>query len=725
MGYARHIGRVGALAVTLGVGVAIATAPGTAYADSSGTSPTGDSPSINRFSHTDRSSSKNESWSRKSSARKRAASSAGTDVDSSDKKSTSRSAAGATGNDGAGNTTAGDAGEAGVKEATSGEEAPPASSDDDTLSRHALPGQEEAETKDSVSGNSADRKASNRRSSAHTRLFADFSRAVDSAVTAATQLNGKTSEKLSTFGRVETPTTYSFAPDPTDAVKTAATTFSEASAPAALAVPEPRSSVVTIVTDLLGSVLHPLLYPGTGSPPLEAPTLMAILAATRDEIERILRPRSAPVAYPQTLGQPLDYPDPPADPTKQHVLVVAIDGTNMSRVLADDTNENFFELMDTSTNSAPSIVGHTTVSNPSWTAILTGAWDNKTGVINNVYTPRTYDRWPTVFTQLETYNPAIETKAIADWDVIGAIAASGSVGADEVVYISQEPNDTNWSQTDAAVTAEAVKTINDTKEGPNFLVTYLVQVDENGHLYGADSEEYKQAIQRTDDNLGAILDAVAAREKETCKSASTCEDWTVIVVTDHGHQPQQGFGHGFQSPDETTTFVIADGPQFGDGVFNPDYEIVDVTPTVLNLFGAPQGNRLDGVPLTSLRGSDSDPLSQVQLHDTLKAQMAANDYPNIIVNVALSLRTIVAFVPNYLYGADLPAPLGDILYVATNVPAQVVAFVTGVHGVRLFPLLPPPPPPTTLIPDEATSIDAAFRVDCGDHSLAAAACVAS
>ena len=33
MGYARHIGRVGALAVTLGVGAAIANTPGIAYAD--------------------------------------------------------------------------------------------------------------------------------------------------------------------------------------------------------------------------------------------------------------------------------------------------------------------------------------------------------------------------------------------------------------------------------------------------------------------------------------------------------------------------------------------------------------------------------------------------------------------------------------------------------------------------------------------------------------------
>ena len=40
MGYARHIGRVGALAVTLGVGAAIANTPGIAYADSPGASPT-------------------------------------------------------------------------------------------------------------------------------------------------------------------------------------------------------------------------------------------------------------------------------------------------------------------------------------------------------------------------------------------------------------------------------------------------------------------------------------------------------------------------------------------------------------------------------------------------------------------------------------------------------------------------------------------------------------
>ena len=231
-------------------------------------------------------------------------------------------------------------------------------------------------------------------------------------------------------------------------------------------------------------------------------------------------------------------------------------------------------------------------------------------------------------------------------------------------------------------------------------------------MYGGDSPEYEAAIERTDENLGLILDAVAERE-EPCEGGNTTacgENWTIIVVTDHGHQPQQGIGHGFQSPRETETFVIVNGPQFDTencvttcARFNPDYEIVDVTPTVLSLFGAPQDRRSDGVPLQSLNRSSSILLNQAQLEEPLEAQIASNDYPNIIVNVALSLRTIVAFLPYYVHGAGLPAPLGDILYVATNVPAQLVAFFTGVYGAEFFPLLPPPPA-ITFIPEQATSL---------------------
>ncbi len=698
MGYARHIGRVGALAVTLGVGAAIASSPGIAQADSTNTSQ-GDGQTKTTSSETD--------------------------------------------------TTAGQPSPGAVTGAANADDPQSPSSDrklqrrpvlravigalrdirDVTDSGRAATGNAAGATsrleRQGTAGNASGALKTSNPSPQTTRLrerandLTEVTEKVESAATSFTQRVEQAVQKYTA------PTAGS---TPSPAVNAAPQALTTAATPLLQPTPQPRTSVVPIFTNALGSLLRPLLYPDTGSPQPQLPTLMAIVAAVRDEIERIAFPRQTQVAYPPRTDQPVD-PGLPSDPTKQHVLVIAIDGTNLSKVMEDDgtPNTNFEELMSTSTVSAPSIVGHTTVSNPSWTAILTGAWNNKTGVVNNVYTPTTYDRWPTVFTQLENYDEAIRTKQIGDWDVIGAISASGE-GADQVVYIAQLPDDPNWAATDAAVTQATVDTLATTipeSDVPNFMVAYLVQVDEAGHMYGGDSPEYDAALQRTDANLGAILDAVAEREKPCVGGNNTgCgEEWTIIVVTDHGHQPQPGFGHGFQSPRETETFVIANGPQFDTpgcttacARFNPDYEIVDVTPTVLSLFGAPQPPRTDGVPLQSLNGSSSALLTGDELQDLLEAQIASNDYPNIIVNVALSARTIFAFIPYFVHGADLPAPLGDILYVATNVPSQVVAFATGVYGVRLFPILPPPPA-ITFIPDQATSLQTAFRTDCEGASF--------
>jgi hypothetical protein len=701
MGYARHIGRVGALAVTLGVGAAIANTPGMAFAETTGTTPGGGS------------TSENEPTSKPDTSTEEAPDSAdadGTNSSASDRRaqrrSVVRSVVGVIRDIAEGNLAGGNAAGA--------------------ASMHDKQG--------STSGNSAERKTSSTstnatRLRARTNDLADATENVESAVTSFTQRIEQAVQKY---------TAPAAAIAPNDAAKAAPQTITTAAVTPQFE-PRARTSVVPLITNALGSVLQPLVS-GGGTPGLpQLPTLAVILGAVRDEIERTLGARPPQPVYPQPTSDPVDNKKLP-DPSEQHVLVIAIDGTNMSKVLQDDTtpNTNFINLMDTSTTSAPSIVGHTTISNPSWTAVLTGAWDNKTGVINNVYTPWTYDRWPSVFTQLETANPDIRTKAIADWDVFAAITDSG-VGADEVVYIPQVEGDADWSDTDDLVTKETVETLkggpdgNYTNQAPNFTVAYLVQVDEAGHMYGGDSIEYDAALKRTDDNLGEILQAVADREAATCADGGApCEDWTVIVVTDHGHQPQPGFGHGFQSPREADTFVIVDGPQFENaddncapecGRFNPDYEIVDVTPTVRSLFGLAPDPRSDGVPLQSLNGSSTDPLSKTVLQNALKAQMASNDYPNIIVNVALSTRTIVAFLPYYVQGADLPAPLGDILYVATNTPAQVVALVTGVWGARLFQILPPPP--IVITPDGPNSIEAAFRTDCGGPTLAAAACIAS
>ncbi|WP_242453551.1 alkaline phosphatase family protein [Mycolicibacterium sp. P9-64] len=575
------------------------------------------------------------------------------------------------------------------------EEAPPATSDEDTPSADPRSGLADTTVKVSASDDSADQHAS----SGHGFRTPDTAGADPTSSLAATvgqpTAPSPSASKQSQMQRAaavdDTPTTNSSARSFTTAATTftaatfTATSFAADSAPAE---PQQHPTIISVITDLVAAVLQPFMNPGTGLS-FPASLLVGVLSAVRNEIERALR-RTAPAASQYTVSQ-IAGPSLLADPTP-NVLLIGVDGTNLSRILADDENDNFFALMDDGTTAASSIVGHTTISNPSWTSILTGVWGERAGVINNVFTPWTYDNWPTVFNQLETYNPNIDTTTIADWNVINAISGAGSIPVDTNIYVPQIEGDTNWSQTDDAVGHATVDAIENTAaDTPSFVFSYFVGVDENGHMHGGASPEYAEAIRNVDDNLGDILDAVALWEAD-----NPGEEWTIIVVTDHGHQPQQGFGHGFQTPDETATFVIARGPDFNDGFVNPDYEIVDTTPTVLSLFGASPLAHADGVSLTTLGGSDADP-GPGNLHQALEAMIATNHSPDIVTDVALSLRTIFATIPYYVWtltnDGTLPIPiLGNVLYVVTNVPAQIVALLTGVTGARFFPLLPPGPP---------------------------------
>lgn len=656
MGHARHIGRIGALAVTLGVGVAIATTPGVGYAEPSSTSSSSDSTS------TSDSTSPSDGTDAPSAGDTDPTSEATVDDDTAaDDEDIADDPAEDVDDD---IPIDDDASVDEVEEDTSidsdGAEIPPTDAETRTVNPDS------ARDNDDVDSSDVDPVAS-----APSRKAAPVAASEDDGPTVDAQLPETVDRSLH------------FAPLTIETVP-AATTFTTVTTPPPA---PPRPTLVGVVTEFVASVLRPLLSFGEGSP-IQIPILTAMLSAVRNEFERVLFPRTAKVATQQTISELVE-------PTTQRVLVIGVDGTNLSRILADDYNQNFFALMDTSTTAASSIVGHTTISNPSWSAILTGVWGERTGVINNVFTPWTYDRWPTVFNQLETFNPDIDTMAIGNWNVINAIAGAGAVPADRNVFIPQVAGDTDWLETDDDVADATIAAIAGA-DAPNFLFSYFVGVDENGHLYGGASQQYKDAIRNMDDNLGDIMAAVAARE------AATGEDWTIIVVTDHGHQPQKGFGHGFQSPSETATFVIADGPDFKDGYINLEYGIVDTTPTVLSLFGGTPRGGSDGVPLMTLSAGDVLP---DDLHQALEDAIAANDYPDLITNVALGLRTIFATIPYVIYefgndfAGDVPeflvVPvkiLFDGLYVATNVPAQIIALLTGVSGASIFPLLPPPPP---------------------------------
>lgn len=500
-------------------------------------------------------------------------------------------------------------------------------------------------------------------------------------------------------------------------------------APAEAEPAEPATMVAAV------SELAPADEGSTSDPvsPLQTTAALTVLAAVNTETQRKSLVASASYVAPQVTSSEVD-PTP-------NVLLIGVDGTNLSKILANAANSNFFSLMQTGTTAASSIVGHTTISNPSWTAILTGVWGETTGVINNIYNPAVYDAWPTVFNQLEGFNPLIHTTAIADWDVLAAIAASGSLPADSVQYVSQVAGDTDWSLTDDAVGQATVNAITNANYSvPNFMFSYFVGVDENGHMHGGGSQQYADAITNVDQNLAAIMAAIAL----------SGEQWTIIVVTDHGHQQSQGFGHGFQSPNETSTFVIANNPSlFTPGNINLQYSIVDTTPTVVTLFG---GTPLfsNGVSLTTLGDADVTPINDENgLRGALQDIIDMNGYPNIGDDIALGARTLFASVPYFwlqftdgitsaLQGiadqniflisplaslAILPIQLiSDAVYIPANILAQVVAWFTGVSGASIFPLLPAPLPPLEGPPSGLQ--DSAAAETCGEPGSGADYCVA-
>ena len=64
--------------------------------------------------------------------------------------------------------------------------------------------------------------------------------------------------------------------------------------------------------------------------------------------------------------------------------------------------------------------------------------------------------------------------------------------------------------------------------------------------------------------------------------------------------------------------------------------------------------------------------------------------------------------------------LGDLLYIPTNILAQVVAWLTGVSNTSIFPLLPAPLPPLEGPP----GLQDAAGVVCGVPGYGADRCMA-
>lgn len=241
-----------------------------------------------------------------------------------------------------------------------------------------------------------------------------------------------------------------------------------------------------------------------------------------------------------------------------------------------------------------------TFSGPGWSTILTGVWRDRHNVNDNgqSYTNGNFAENPDYLTTLKLADSTIWTGVYVwwfptYWNIYAPLFNDGVAG--------NEPDFANFYATsysvlldggDENLVVDAVAGI--AALGPETSGAIFVAfdtVDHWGHVSGSSSQDYQDAITRTDERVGQLLDAVSSRP------GFANEDWQIVITSDHGHEPLGG--HGGQSSIERTIPLIVASKQVVQGRAGPPpggvpISHADVAPTVLEHFGMAIPDRYAG-----------------------------------------------------------------------------------------------------------------------------------
>src|SRR5690606_11869209 len=111
------------------------------------------------------------------------------------------------------------------------------------------------------------------------------------------------------------------------------------------------------------------------------------------------------------------------------------------------------------------------------------------------------------------------------------------------------------------------------KDAPDLSWVYLEFTDDMGHMHG-DSEQFTDAIEKMDSQMGLIWDAIQYREKQYK------EEWLIFITTDHGRDENTGHGHGGQSWRQRSTWMVSNYKNLNSYSRHYKPGIVDIMPSI-------------------------------------------------------------------------------------------------------------------------------------------------
>lgn len=289
---------------------------------------------------------------------------------------------------------------------------------------------------------------------------------------------------------------------------------------------------------------------------------------------------SAPSSSPQPAG---------VVAPRRCVLVIGIDGCRpdcltithaptltslMTPVTSEEKTKTAFSLK--------SQVGDIGWSGPNWTSACTGVWRDKHGVSGNTFPTQQFDKYPSIFQRLKSFDSSAVTASCVNWKPLN----------DNILRPSDHPF--THEDDDDSVVASARRLL-DSEERLDILFVHLDDVDAAGHAfdYGPTVPEYVEALKKTDDRISSILSSLRHRQS---RYSSEVEDWLVVITTDHGGMD---YTHEDGRPENRTNFLILHGSDVAPGEIFPSPVIADVAPTVLAHLGVKISSawHLDGRPV--------------------------------------------------------------------------------------------------------------------------------
>ena len=162
-----------------------------------------------------------------------------------------------------------------------------------------------------------------------------------------------------------------------------------------------------------------------------------------------------------------------------------------------------------------------------------------------------------------------------DWEQLRDLGRPGSLAKSVFlsmgVYGSQEADDL---LTDAAM--ECLR-----RENMDFIFLYLGAPDVFGHDHGWMSEAYMHSLENAWKNIDRVMEAVS-------------DDDVVLVTADHGGH---GRSHGMNIKEDMEIPFFLLGPGIPAGTELPEFNIKDIAPTILKLFGVEAPREWEGKAL--------------------------------------------------------------------------------------------------------------------------------